>query len=66
VCQNATDCVEMKSENCFQLHYTCSDRLFTVLFPLALSIAPSPSYCDVAQARVYLRPLYHGVHVPAA
>jgi hypothetical protein len=52
VCQNAIDYVEIKGEKCFQLHYTCSDRLSVVLLPLALSMFRSP-LSDVAEARSY-------------
>jgi hypothetical protein len=40
------------SSKCFQLYYTCSDRLLAVVLPLALSIF-FPSYCDVFQALSY-------------
>jgi hypothetical protein len=40
------------SSKCFQLYYTCSDRLLAMRSPLALSIFFS-SYCDVSQALGY-------------
>jgi hypothetical protein len=44
---------KLKGEKCFQLHYTCSERFFAVLLPLALSNFPSPSFGDAAEAQSY-------------
>jgi hypothetical protein len=40
VYQNATDCVEIKKKTCFQLHCTCSDKLFAAMLPFAVSNFP--------------------------
>jgi hypothetical protein len=59
VYQNAKNYAEVKSEKTrFKLHYTCSDRIFTVLLPLTLFIFLSPLNVTQPKSGVILHPLY--------
>jgi hypothetical protein len=61
MCQNATDCVEIKrGTNVFS--YTVHAQTdFAVLLPLALSIFPSPLSVTLLKLRVILCPLYYRI-----
>jgi hypothetical protein len=52
------------SSKCFQLYYTCSDRLLAVALP-PCSFHLFPSYSDVSQARSYFASTVHAIMIQA-
>jgi hypothetical protein len=49
--------LKLKGEKSFQLHYTCSDRLFAVLLPPTLSNFHASLSATQLKLRVIMRPM---------